>query len=203
MYTQINADFRSLSASISVTSAISAYSMSRLAQKPISIPEKVTVSVAGGAVSVTGPFATLARSFPPSVGIAIEDGGVRVTPRSESLQARMLVGTAASHIANMIQGSREPFVKKLIVEGIGFKAEVKGQELALVLGFSHSVKVKIPANLKVTAEKNVITVSGAEIEAVGQFAARLRLLKKPEPYKGKGIRYEGEVIRRKQGKKTV
>lgn len=189
--------------------------MSRLAKKPIPIPEKVTVAVAGGEVSVTGPSATLIRRFPSLVGIALEEGAVRIVPKSESLQAKMLVGTVASHITNMITGSRTPFVKKLIVEGIGFKAEVKparpddsgrsggGQELALALGFSHPANVQIPANLKVTAEKNVITISGPEIEAVGQFAARLRALRKPEPYKGKGIRYDGEVIRRKQGKKTV
>lgn len=177
--------------------------MSRLAKKPIPIPEKVTVTVAGSEVSVKGPFATLSRRFPHAIGIAVEEGGVRVAAKDEARQTKMLLGTVASHLTNMIAGSREPFVKKLIVDGIGFKAGVKGQEVVLSLGFSHPVTVNIPRNLKVTAEKNVLTVSGADIEATSQFAAELRALKKPEPYKGKGIRYEGEVIRRKQGKKTV
>ncbi len=115
----------------------------------------------------------------------------------------MQLGTSAAHIRNMLLGSREPFSKRLIVEGIGFKAEVRGAELVLALGFSHPVTLAIPENLKVTVEKGRITVIGADIEAVGAFAARVRSLKKPEPYKGKGIRYEHEVIRRKQGKKTV
>jgi large subunit ribosomal protein L6 len=103
----------------------------------------------------------------------------------------------------MLKGVHTPYQKKLIVEGIGFKSDVKGSDLNLALGFSHPVKVSIPAGLKVTAEKNVITVSGIDCELVGSFAAKVRALKKPEPYKGKGIRYENEVIRRKQGKKSV
>lgn len=177
--------------------------MSRLAKKPIAIPDGIEVVVVEGDVSVRGPHGTLTRRFPPALHIAREGSGLTVKARDGALQTKMLLGTAASHLTNMIAGSREPFVKKLIVEGIGFKAEVKGGELALALGFSHPVKIAIPPRLKVTAEKNVVTVSGADIEAVGQFAARVRSLRKPEPYKGKGIRYEGEVIRRKQGKKTV
>ena len=103
----------------------------------------------------------------------------------------------------MINGVNTPFAKKLILEGIGYKSEVKGDKLALALGFSHPVSVDIPKTLKVTAEKNIIAISGVDKEEVGAFAANLRALKKPEPYKGKGFRYEGEVIKRKQGKKTV
>jgi len=103
----------------------------------------------------------------------------------------------------MIKGSTEMFVKKLIIEGIGFKAEVKGSSLQLALGFSHPVTVAIPKELKVVSEKGLLSISGGNIETVGAFAARVRALKKPEPYKGKGIRYETEVIRRKQGKKTT
>ena len=131
------------------------------------------------------------------------DGEVTVTPKNNALTTKMLVGTTVAHIRNMIQGSREPFVKKLIVEGIGFKAEVKGVEIVLSLGFSHQIKVAIPQGLKVTSEKGILSINGSDIEAVGAFAARIRALKKPEPYKGKGIRYETEVIRRKQGKKTT
>jgi large subunit ribosomal protein L6 len=103
----------------------------------------------------------------------------------------------------MLAGVNTAFVKKLVVEGIGFKSDVKGAELVLALGFSHPVKVAIPADLKVTAEKNIITVSGSNIESVGQFVSHVRSQRKPEPYKGKGIRYDTEVIRRKQGKKSA
>ena len=119
------------------------------------------------------------------------------------MTTRELLGTTVAHVRNMIQGSREAFVKKLIVEGIGFKADVKGAEMVLSLGFSHQIKAAIPQGLKVTSEKGIVTISGSDIEAVGAFAARIRAFKKPEPYKGKGIRYENEVIRRKQGKKTT
>jgi large subunit ribosomal protein L6 len=103
----------------------------------------------------------------------------------------------------MIAGVNTPFVKKLILEGIGYKSEVKGTNLVLALGFSHPVNVAIPEGLKVTAEKNLITITGINKELVGEFTASVRALKKPEPYKGKGMRYEGEVIKRKQGKKTA
>ena len=115
----------------------------------------------------------------------------------------MLIGTTVAHMQNMIKGSQEAFSKKLIIEGIGFKADIKGKDIVLSLGFSHQIKVPIPENLKIISEKGVISISGADIEAVGAFAARIRALKKPEPYKGKGIRYENEVVRRKQGKKTT
>ncbi len=177
--------------------------MSRLAKKPIPIPEKAAVSLSGNTLTVTGPAGTLTRIFPLPVALAIEDNAVRVSAKEEGAGAGAHLGTSVAHIQNMLRGSKEPFVKKLIVEGIGFKAEVKGQEIVFALGFSHPVRVSIPEHLKVTAEKNIVTVSGAEIEKVGQFAARLRDLKRPEPYKGKGIRYEGEVVRRKQGKKTT
>ncbi|MEK7170040.1 MAG: 50S ribosomal protein L6 [Patescibacteria group bacterium] len=177
--------------------------MSRLAKKPILIPEKVEVTLGGRMLTVKGPVGTLTRTFSPFVSIVIKDGGISLSPEDDTLTTKMLVGTTVAHIRNMIAGSREAFVKKLIVEGIGFKAEVKGSELILNLGFSHQVKMPIPKTLKVVSEKGVLTISGADIEAVGAFAAKIRSQKKPEPYKGKGIRYDGEVIRRKQGKKTT
>ena len=177
--------------------------MSRLAKKPIMIPEKVEVVLSGSSMTVKGPLATLTREIPVGIAVVSEEGAIRVSGKNDKLQTRMSLGTTVSHLNNMLRGSREPFVKKLLVEGIGFKVEVKGQDIHLALGFSHPVKVAIPKDLKVTAEKNVITVSGSDKELVGSFAAKVRALKKPEPYKGKGIRYEGEVIRRKQGKKTA
>lgn len=177
--------------------------MSRLAKKPIQIPEKVEVTLGGNAVTVKGPLGALTRSVPPAIGLVQEGKEIRVSAKDDSLEAKQLLGTVVAHLKNMIKGSAEPFVKKLIIEGIGFKADVRGQEIVLSLGFSHPIKVAIPPNLKVVNEKGVLTISGPDIETVGSFAAEIRALKKPEPYKGKGIRYDGEVIRRKQGKKTV
>ncbi len=177
--------------------------MSRIGKKIIDIPEKTEVTVVSGTVTVKGPLGTLSKVVRPSVVVSVAENKVTLTPENHELNNLALWGTYSSHVQNMIAGVNKPFEKKLVVEGIGFKSEVKGTDLHLALGFSHPVKVAIPAGLKVTAEKNVITVSGIDSEIVGQFAASVRALKKPEPYKGKGIRYQDEVIRRKQGKKSV
>lgn len=141
------------------------------------------------------------RTFDENVTVEVNGKEVRVVPRTQNLSA--IWGTFTSHLGNMIKGVNEHYQKKLIIEGVGFKADVKGQELVLNLGFSHPIKLAIPKELKVTYEKGILSVSGPDKEKVGQFAARVREFKKPEPYKGKGIRYEGEVIRRKEGKKTT
>lgn len=177
--------------------------MSRLAKKPTIVPEKAEVHISGQTVSVKGPAGALTREFPRGVAFALDQGRISVSATKSDLATKALLGTAVAHVRNMLKGVTVPFQKKLLVEGIGFKADVKGSELTLSLGFSHPVKVAIPKDLKVTTEKNVIAVSGADPEMVGRFAAEVRAHKKPEPYKGKGIRYEGEVIRRKQGKKTA
>jgi large subunit ribosomal protein L6 len=175
--------------------------MSRIGKKPIAIPEKTTVTFDGRTVTVKGPLGELSRVVPTTVTVEVKDGSAHVSARGVSSSA--LSGTFASHLKNMIKGVNEVYTKKLIVEGIGFKSDVKGTDLVLSLGFSHQVTVAIPTGLKVTAEKNIITVSGTNKETVGGFTSDIRSLKKPEPYKGKGIRYETEVIRRKQGKKTA
>lgn len=177
--------------------------MSRIAKKPIAIPEKTTVSFAAGILTVKGPLGELKKDFKPEIEVAIANNEVTLTPVRNSLDVLALWGTYGSHLRNMMAGVNTLYQKKLIVEGIGFKSDVKGKDLHMALGFSHPVVVEIPTDLKVTAEKNVITISGINIESVGQFAAKVRSMKKPEPYKGKGIRYEDEVIRRKQGKKSV
>lgn len=177
--------------------------MSRIGKKIINIEPKTEVSYSDGVFSVKGPLGELSRTFRPEIKIEIADGKVSLSPKRKSLDILALWGTYASHIINMISGVHKPFEKKLIVEGIGYKSDVKGDELVMSLGFSHQVKVKIGKGLKVTAEKNVITVSGIDKEQVGQFVANVRDLKKPEPYKGKGIRYSDEVVRRKEGKKSV
>ena len=177
--------------------------MSRLAKRPIAIPPKTEVTVSGGLVMVKGPKGTLQKPLNRLVDIAVGQEGVQVSTKQESIAARATLGTYASHVRNMIEGVNKGFTKKLLVEGVGYKWEVKGKELNLALGFSHPVKVAIPEGLTVTIEKGVLSIAGFDKELVGQFAANVRALKKPEPYKGKGIRYEGEVIRRKQGKKAA
>jgi len=177
--------------------------MSRIGKKIIAIPKGTEVSFASYVLTVKGPAGTLTKKFKPEVEVKIGENEITLEPKRTTIATRALWGTYASHVINMVNGVTTPFVKKLILEGIGFKSEVKGTNLVLALGFSHPVNVAIPDGIKVTAEKNVITVTGSDKEAVGQFAANVRSLKKPEPYKGKGMRYEGEVIKRKQGKKTA
>jgi large subunit ribosomal protein L6 len=177
--------------------------MSRLAKRAIPVPEKTEISVSEGEVRVKGPKGTLTRAKSPHVSIQVGAGGVAVAPTSNALEARAAVGTYASHIRNMLTGVTSGFSKKLLIEGVGYKWDVQGKTLSLSLGFSHPVKMPIPDGLTVTVEKGALLISGFDKEAVGQFAANVRAQKPPEPYKGKGIRYEGEVIRRKQGKKAV
>lgn len=178
--------------------------MSRIAKQPISIPEKTEVTFVDGVFTVAGPKGTLSRTLKNDVVVKLDGGVIMLMPKNDKdIFSRALWGTYASHIKNMISGVNTPFAKKLILEGVGFKSEVKGADLVLALGFSHGVTVAIPTGLTVTAEKNVITISGIDKELVGQFAAKVRALKKPEPYKGKGFRYDDEVIRRKQGKKAA
>ena len=175
--------------------------MSRVAKKPITIPEKTTVTVSGIEVTVKGPLGEIKRSFAPGIEIKVEGTNVLVTLKRP--EDYIVWGTTAAHIRNMLTGVTTGFTRKLIIEGIGFKSDVRGANLEMALGYSHPVKMEIPKDLKVTAEKNVITISGVSNERVGEFAAAIRSKKKPEPYKGKGIRYDDEVIRRKQGKKAA
>ncbi len=177
--------------------------MSRLAKRPIAIPPKTEVTVKNGDIEVKGPKATLTREGNRLISVEVGSEGVQISTKSETLEAKALLGTYASHVRNMIEGVNQGFVKKLLIEGVGYKWDVQGKTLNLALGFSHPVKVAIPEGLTVTIEKGVLSIAGPNKEAVGQFAANIRALKKPEPYKGKGIRFEGEVIRRKQGKKAA
>ncbi|MFZ2555337.1 MAG: 50S ribosomal protein L6 [Minisyncoccia bacterium] len=177
--------------------------MSRLGKQSIAIPAGTDVSVATDAITVKGKGGTLVRQLHPAVTVAIENGTASVAPANSSRLAKALWGTYAAHVRNMIAGVNTPFVKKLQVEGIGYKAELNGKSLKLNVGFSHPVLVPVPEGITALVEKNIITVTGADKDAVGQFAASVREIKKPEPYKGKGIRYEGEVVRQKQGKKAA
>jgi len=177
--------------------------MSRIAKKPIIIPAKTEASFANGVFTVKGPLGTISKTFRSEINVVIADNTVTLTLGSKSLQAKALWGTYASHVKNMLAGVNKAYEKKLVVEGIGYKADVKGKDLVLALGYSHPISVVIPADLKVTVEKTTITVSGIDCEKVGQFAAKVRDFKKPEPYLGKGVHYSDEVVRRKQGKKAA
>lgn len=177
--------------------------MSRIGKLAITIPAGTEVSVTSDAIIVKGKGGTLSRVTHPAVKVTVADGNASVEPANNTRLAKALWGTYAAHVRNMINGVNTPFVKKLQVEGIGYKAELNGKNLKLTVGFSHPVLVPIPEGITAVVEKNIITVSGADKDAVGQFTASVREIKKPEPYKGKGIRYEGEVVRQKQGKKAA
>lgn len=179
--------------------------MSRLAKQPIAIPSGVEATVASdGNIVIKGKKGELSRVFKIDViSIKIENNALVLGLAEESVFSKALIGTYASHLKNMIHGVTEGFEKKLIVEGVGFRSEVKGNEIHMSLGFSHPVVMEIPSGISATAEKNVITLTGIDKECTNQFAAQIRAKKKPEPYKGKGIRYEGEIIRRKQGKRSA
>lgn len=177
--------------------------MSRLGKKGIVIPDKTEVSMNFGVVSVKGPKGSLERNFRPDISIKVEGNNISLTPTKINNQTKALWGTYASHLKNMIKGVNDGFEKKLILEGVGYKSQVGGSKLVMALGFSHPVEVEIPQGLNVKAEKNILTMSSIDKELVGSFAAKIRDLKKPEPYKGKGFRYFDEIIRRKQGKRSV
>ena len=177
--------------------------MSRLGKKGIEIPAKTEVKVNGDVVIVKGPMGELSRTFKKNIVITVEGNKVELKPVKDSLENKALWGTYTSHITNMIEGVNKGYTNRLLVEGIGYKADITPNEITFKVGFSHPVKVSIPKNLKVTSDKGVIVVTGIDKEAVTSFASGLKAIKKPEPYKGKGIRFEGEVIRRKEGKKTA
>ena len=177
--------------------------MSRIGKQEILIPKGVTVTKSGDTVTVSGPKGKISKVFRDDIVMTITDTTINLTIKRNDKFSKSLWGTYASHLKNMIKGVETPYQKKLILEGVGFKSEVKGKEFNFALGFSHPVIVPIPEGITATAEKNNITITGIDKELVGSFTAMIRALKKPEPYKGKGMRYENEVIRRKQGKKTA
>ncbi len=177
--------------------------MSRVGKKPISIPENVEVKVEGGRVTVKGSKGELSREIRPEIKVEVKDGEIIVSPQKETKKTQAFWGLTRALIANMVKGVTEGFEKKLEIQGIGFKASLEGEDLVLNVGFSHSVKIKALEGINFSVEKNIITVSGIDIEKVSQTAAKIRKIKPPEPYKGKGIRYLGEQVRRKLGKKAV
>ena len=175
-------------------------SLSRIGKLPVVIPAGVTITVDSGDVTVEGPKGKLVQCITPAVNVKVEDGQVTVHPKDESRQARAQHGLMRALINNMVVGVTEGYERRLEVKGVGFRVSSSNNELTMSLGFSHEVKYKAPEGVNVSNEKMVIVVSGIDKQKVGQTAAEIRALKKPEPYKGKGIMYLGEQILRKAGK---
>lgn len=180
--------------------------MSRIGKKPIEIPAGVEVKISDNKVMIRGPKGEISRGFRPEIKIETKDNKILIQPLPEKAglkEIKSLFGLTRMLIANMVDGVTVGFEKKLEIEGVGFKAEVVGDELILYVGFSHPVRLKIPKGIKISIEKNIISVSGIDKELVGQFSSIIRKVKPMEPYKGKGIKYSGEIVRRKVGKKVA
>lgn len=178
--------------------------MSRVGRKPILIPKGVTVAVEGQAVRVEGPKGKLSRVVPAALTVSLQDSRLLVQRSSDHRTVRALHGLTRALLANMVQGVTEGFEKKLEIVGIGYRAQLQGKALQLALGYSHPVIFPLPEGIQAEVDKQTsVTIRGADKELVGQTAAKLRALRKPDPYKGKGIRYVGEMIRRKVGKKAA
>ena len=175
-------------------------SLSRIGKLPIEIPSGVTITVDSGDVTVKGPKGELKQFITPAVTVKVEDGVLTVSPKDESKVARSQHGLMRTLVNNMVTGVTKGYEKKLEVNGVGFRVQATNNELEMTLGFSHPVKYKAPAGVSITNDKMNILVSGIDKQQVGQVAAEIRSLKKPEPYKGKGIKYADEVILRKAGK---
>lgn len=175
--------------------------MSRIGKLPIPIPDKVNVTIEGQAVTVKGPKGELSRELTPEVVIEQADNVISVTRRNESRVARQRHGLSRTLVANMVEGVSKGFEKKLQIQGVGYRAQVQGRNLILNVGYSNPVTIEPPEGVQVAVESNTnVTVSGINKEVVGNTAARIRAVRPPEPYKGKGIRYADEYIRRKVGK---
>jgi large subunit ribosomal protein L6 len=176
--------------------------MSRVGKKPVPVPAGVTASVVGQLVAVKGAKGELKFTVPGEVGVKFEDGAVTVTPLGEDKKSRALWGTSRARVQNLIQGVTTGFEKKLEISGVGYKAAIAGKNLQLSLGYSHDVIYPIPAGIAiVTPKPTEITITGIDKQQVGQVAAEIRDFRGPEPYKGKGVKYAGEFIFRKEGKK--
>lgn len=176
--------------------------MSRVGKLPVAIPQGVTVNIAGGEISVKGAKGELKEKIASDVVIEMKDNNVVVTPKGKTPRARAQWGMSRANIYNMVHGVSQGFSRKLEIQGVGYRAAADKNVLSLSLGYSHEIRYAIPQGIEIACEKQTtIVVSGADKRLVGQVAAEIRQLRKPEPYKGKGVRYEGEKIRMKEGKK--
>ena len=175
--------------------------MSRIGKQPVAIPAKVKVEVKGQKVLVEGPKGKLNWELPRRTGAKVENGNILISRQGEDAQAKALHGLSRSLVNNMVKGVSEGFVKKLEIQGVGFKAAVQGKNVSLSLGYSHPLNYPIPDQVKVTVEENTkLTIEGPDKQVIGQVAAEIRAFYPPEPYKGKGVRYAGEKVERKEGK---
>ena len=176
--------------------------MSRMGKNPVVIPEKVNVDLKDQAINVKGPKGELNMLLTGLVNVTVDGGQIVVKPANDSKEARSMWGTTRSNLQNMVQGVSEGFTRDLEVRGVGFRASVQNGILTLSLGFSHEVKYVIPEGIEIKVDKQtMLSISGANKQRVGQVAAEIRALRKPEPYKGKGVRYTDEYVRMKEGKK--
>jgi len=176
--------------------------MSRIGKDPVAIPQGVTVDLAGDTLTAKGRLGTLSLVVTNEVTASIADGNVTIAPKDESKRARAMWGTTRALVNNMVTGVANGFTRNLEINGVGYRAAVQGNSLNLQLGYSHDVNYPIPSDVKITCERpTAITISGADRQRVGQVAAEIRSFRPPEPYKGKGIKYSDEKIRRKEGKK--
>lgn len=177
--------------------------MSRIGKQSIQIPDGVEIKINNNLILAKGPKGELSRELHPDINAEIKDKEILVTLKEDKKDNNVIWGTYRALISNMVTGVNKGFEKRLLFEGIGFKAAVNGNKLVLSLGFSHPIEIDAPKDVTFKVEKNTINISGPNKDLVGQVTADIRALKKPEPYKGKGIRYEKEVIKRKAGKKAA
>jgi large subunit ribosomal protein L6 len=176
--------------------------MSRIGKHPVTVPSGVEVQLSGQTLTAKGSLGTLRLLVSNEVNATIADGAVTITPKNETKHARAMWGTTRALVNNMVTGVSQGFSKGLEINGVGYRAAVQGNRLNLQLGYSHEIAYPIPSDIKITCERpTFITVSGADRQRVGQVAAEIRAYRPPEPYKGKGIKYSSEVVRRKEGKK--
>ncbi|RZM37233.1 MAG: 50S ribosomal protein L6 [Sphingomonas sp.] len=176
--------------------------MSRIGKKPVTVPAGVTASVDGKTMTVKGPKGSLTLAMRDEISYTIEDGGIQVQPANDTKQARAFWGMQRTLVQNLVTGVTEGFTKKLLITGVGYRAAAQGRNLKLQLGYSHDVNVDVPEGIEVkTPDATTVEISGSDKQKVGQLAAEIRRWRKPEPYKGKGIKYDGEFIFRKEGKK--
>ena len=176
--------------------------MSRIGKKPVTVPSGVTATIDGGQISVKGPKGTLTMPLRDEISYTMEEGGISVVPANDTKRARAFWGMQRTMVQNLITGVSEGFTKKLVITGVGYRAAAQGKTLNLKLGYSHDVNIDVPEGLTVaTPDNTTINITGTDKQKVGQLAAEIRRWRKPEPYKGKGIKYDGEFIFRKEGKK--
>lgn len=175
--------------------------MSRIGKLPVAIPNGVSIDLKGSHITVKGPNGALSRDLPAEMAVSVDDGQITVTRPSEAKRHKALHGLTRTLVANMVIGVTTGFSKTLEIQGVGYRAEPKPFGITLIVGYSHTVDYKAPQGIKISVDKNtLVKVDGADKEKVGQVAAEIRSVRPPEPYKGKGIRYQGEQVRRKAGK---